>query len=148
MHHLRRSVIAGAVALCAGAAVVATGDAQGPTSPTTLQLRNTPQDSVGFGPRHKPRQGDRVGFGERIAGDETGTSRVICTFIGSKQELCTAVLQLSRGTLDLEGLLPTDRPKDAPVGVVGGTGAYAAARGTAYVTASRGSATLRIVLVP
>jgi hypothetical protein len=49
--------------------------------------------------------------------------------------LCTIQMQLSKGTLRAQGLLP-ERSHNTPVAITGGTGAYTCngARGTALAT--------------
>jgi Dirigent-like protein len=142
----RTSALAGLAALATAAALGATsGSAQ--TPPSTLHLVSTAQRGVGFFPKGRPRQGDRVGFGDKITGDATGTSRGVCTFIG-KQLLCTIQVQLSNGTLSAQGMVP-QRSSNNPVAIVGGTGAYNGARGTAFVTdVSQTKSNITVELVP
>jgi hypothetical protein len=131
MTRLARISAPAALAALAAAAVVATsGSAQ--TPPSTLHLVSTTQKGVGFFPKGRPRQGDRLGFGDKITGDQTGTSRGVCTIVG-KQLLCTIQVQLANGTLSAQGIVP-QRSNNNPVAITGGTGAYNGARGTALVT--------------
>ena len=134
MNH-RLSALAIAVAALATCAVLATsGSAQ--TQPTTLHLISTPENGAGFFPKGAPRPGDRLGFGSKIAGDDTGYGRGLCTVLGKKGEgglPCTMWVHLSRGSLALQGLLPQTARK-TPIAITGGTGAYNGARGTALVT--------------
>ncbi|MDQ3850348.1 MAG: hypothetical protein M3296_07020 [Actinomycetota bacterium] len=120
-----------AAAVATAAVLVTSGSAQSPT-PTTLHLVAKSQSKVGFEPRHRPRQGDRFGFGDLLSGDDHGTDRGVCTLVG-KQGLCTVVARLSRGTLTVEGVL-AERSRNAPLAITGGTGAYNGARGTALIT--------------
>jgi hypothetical protein len=145
---MRLTIIAatGLAAAAATAALAASGSAQDPAAPTTLNLKGTAQRSVGFGPTHRPHQGERMGFGERVSGDDSGISRVTCTFIGTRQITCAAVLRLTRGTLVMQGLLPAGPTPGVPIAVVGGTGAYDGARGTATITNTGGGATTRIAI--
>jgi hypothetical protein len=119
-----------AAAIVAAAVIASAGSAQGP--PKTLQLVGTAQRGIGFAPDHKPHQGDRIGGGSRITGDDTGISRTVCTRIG-KKALCTLQVQLSKGKLSAQGLVP-DVADHTPIAITGGTGAYAGARGTAVAT--------------
>jgi hypothetical protein len=123
------------VACIATAAVLATsGSAQNPM-PTSLHLIDKESSSVGFFPHHRPRQGDRLGFGNTVTGDDSGYDRGVCTVIGKGKALCNVEERLSRGTLSAQGFVNLDRPnKNAPFAVTGGTGAYDGARGTALVT--------------
>jgi hypothetical protein len=120
------------VAALAATGVLATAGSAQPAG-RTLQLNAHEQPTVGFMPKGAPRQGDRFGFGDTVTGTDTGTDRGVCTFIGSAQALCTIQVVLSRGTLSAQGLLG-QQSHDAKVAVIGGTGAYDGARGTAAVT--------------
>ena len=130
---------AGAAAALATAALMAgAGSAQTPA--TALHFVSTAQKGAGFMPHHAPRPGDRIGFGDRITGDDTGYDRAVCTVVGRPQLLCTIQVQLSKGTLTVQGMLP-QRATKVPVAVTGGTGAYNGARGTALVTDSSSTQT-------
>lgn len=128
---LRLALAAGTAALATAAVVAASGAAQAP--PSSLHFVSKAQKRVGFFPKHELRQGDRLGLGSRISGDDTGVSRAVCTVIGRQGLLCTLQAQLSKGTLTAQGMLP-ERAHDTPVAITGGTGAYDGARGTALVT--------------
>ena len=135
-----------AAALATAALMASAGSAQSP--PTTLHLVSTSQKNVGFMPKGTPRQGDRLGFGDRISGDDSGYDRAVCTIVGRPQLLCTIQVQLSKGTLTVQGMLP-ERANKAPVSVTGGTGAYDGARGTALVTDTSATRTdVEITLLP
>ena len=138
---------AGAAAALATAALMASaGSAQAP--PTTLHLVSTSQKHAGFMPKGAPRLGDRLGFGDRITGDDTGYDRAACTIVGRPQLLCTIQVQLSKGTLTVQGMLP-ECANRTPVAITGGTGAYDGARGTALVTDSSPTQTeVEITLLP
>jgi hypothetical protein len=128
---LRLGLAAGAAALATAAVLAASGTAQAP--PNSLHFTGKPQSHVGFFPKHALRQGDRLGFGSKISGDDTGFALAVCTAIGRKGLLCTLHAQLSKGTLTAQGLLP-ERAHNTPIVITGGTGAYDGARGTALVT--------------
>jgi hypothetical protein len=111
------------------------------TAPGTLHLVAKTQRGVGFAPKGRPHQGSRFGAGQRVSGDDTGTSRGVCTFIAkSAGLLCTLELHLSKGTITAQGELP-QRAKDTPVAITGGTGAYDGASGTAHATDISGNRT-------
>ena len=120
---------AAAIAI-AGAVIATAGSAKG--TPTTLHLVGIIQKNIGFAPVHPPKQGDRFGGGSEITGDDTGLQRSVCTIIG-KRGLCSVQLNLSRGRLSAQGLVPNETDH-TPIPITGGTGAYAGARGTAYAT--------------
>src|ERR671930_138816 len=89
-----------AVALSAPAAgvIAPAGSAQGP--PNTLNLVAKSQRGIGFSPHHRPHQGDRFGFGDKITGDDTGVDRGVCTLFARKA-LCNIQAHLSKGNLSL-----------------------------------------------
>ena len=125
-----RLLAAGAAALATTAVLATSGSAAAP--PRTLHFVSTSQKHVGYFPKGAPHQGTGIGFGDRISGDDTGIDRAACTVIGRKL-LCTIQVQLAKGTLSLQGLLP-EHSHNTPIAVTGGTGAYDGARGTALVT--------------
>jgi Dirigent-like protein len=128
---IRLALAAIAAALVTAALVATAGSAQAPAG-TTLHLVAKSEKSVGFFPKHRPRGGDQVGFGDTISGDDTGYDRAACTVVG-RSLLCTIQVQLSKGTLSVQGIAP-QRSNNTPFAIVGGTGAYDGARGTALVT--------------
>jgi len=143
----RRPIALGAVAaaLVTAALVAGAGSAQAP--PSTLHFVSKPQKGVGFTPKGAPRPGDRLGFGDTITGDDSGYDRGVCTFVGRPQLLCTIQVQLSKGTLTVQGMLP-QRADKTPIAITGGTGAYDGARGTALVTDGKSQTAVDIALLP
>jgi hypothetical protein len=129
---LRPMLVLVAVVAAVGAiAIQATAGSAAP-APKSLHLVAHSLKKVGFFPKGKPRQGDRFGFGDTLSGDDTGFDRGVCTFIGGKS-LCTVQAQLSKGTLSLQGFVP-GKASNLPIAIIGGTGAYDGAGGTAVVT--------------
>ena len=138
------------VACVATVAVIATsGSAQSPVL-TTVHLVEKNQKTVGFAPNHRPRQGDRFGFGSTVSGDDTGIGRGVCTVIGTSQALCNVQERLAKGTLSAQGLVGLNGPANkTPFTVIGGTGAYDGARGSALVTDVNSTTTdIQITLRP
>lgn len=134
-------------ALATAAVLAATGTAQ-TGQPATLHLLTHAQNHVGFLPTHRPRPGDQFGTGQRITGDDTGIGRVLCTDFSEGTTQCTMWLHLAKGDLTAQGTL-TERDRNTPVAITGGTGAYNGARGTAYVTdISQTSSRVTIQLLP
>jgi hypothetical protein len=148
MTHRLSALTATAGAMAAAAVLATSGSAQ--TQTTTLHFVSTPERGAGFAPKGAPHPGDRLGFGSKITGDDTGFGRGTCTVVGKKGEggqPCTIWVHLSRGTLALQGLLP-ERARNTPIAVTGGTGAYNGARGTALVTdLSTGKTTIKVGLL-
>jgi len=128
-----RSVLAlAAIAAAVGAiAIQATAGSAAPAS-KSLHLVATSLKKVGFFPKGKPHQGDRFGFGDTLSGEDTGFDRGVCTIVGGKS-LCDVEAKLSKGTLSLQGFVP-DKANNLPIAILGGTGAYDGASGTAVVT--------------
>lgn len=136
---------AGLAAAATAAALASGGAAQ--TGGTELHLTATAQKSAEFFPKHKPRPGDQLGFGDKVRGDDTGITRAVCTLAGGGPRgglPCTVWVKLSKGTLEFQGMLP-EKSHNAPIAVVGGTGAYNGARGTAYATDHGNSKTTIVV---
>jgi hypothetical protein len=138
----RLAIAALAAALVTAAVVAATGSAQAPAA-TTLHLTAKSQKNVGFFPSGRPHQGEHLGFGDAITGDDSGYDRAACTIVG-RSAVCTIQVQLSKGTLSVQGIAP-QRSNNTPFAVIGGTGAYDGARGTALVT-DTSSTTTRITV--
>lgn len=139
------ALVAGAAAVATAAILATSGSAQ--TAPNTLHLIAKSQNRVGFFPKHKPRQGDRFGFGDKLSGDDTGIDRGVCTIIGGKT-LCNVEAKLAKGTLSLQGFV-SEKSKNAPIAITGGTGAYNGARGTALVTDVNSNTTdIQVTLLP
>ena len=132
-----RLLAAGAAAL-ATTAVLATSGSASPAH-RSLHFVSKSQPGVGFFPTGAPQQGSQLGFGDTITGSDHGTDRGVCTLIGGRM-LCTVQVALSKGTLAVQGLLP-EHPHHTPLAVVGGTGAYNGASGTARATEVNGSTT-------
>ena len=78
-HHLRLWLPLAAAAACAAAIAANAGAAQ--NGPTALHFVGKSQRKVGFMPAGPPHQGSRLGFGDRISGDDTGYDRAVCTFM-------------------------------------------------------------------
>jgi Dirigent-like protein len=123
--------------------VVGSGSAQAPAG-TTLHLVSKSQKNVGFFPSGRPHQGQHVGFGDTISGDDTGYDRGACTIVGQSL-LCNVQVQLSKGTLSVQGIVP-QRANNTPMAITGGTGAYDGARGTALVTDHANSTEITVTL--
>ena len=136
---LRSMLALAAIVAAVGAiAVQATAGSAAP-APKSLHLVGTSLKKVGFFPKSKPHSGDRFGFGDRLTGDDTGFDRGVCTLVGGKS-LCDVQAQLSKGTLSLQGFV-TGKPNNTPIAVLGGTGAYDGAGGTAVINAVNKSTT-------
>ena len=142
------TVLASVAAIATIAVIASAGSAQSPTG-TTLNLVSKSVNSIGFGFNHAPRPGDRIGFGSKYTGAQTGYDRGICTFVTKKQALCTVQVKLSTGSLSAQGFVTGAKQKDNPFIVTGGTGAYNGARGTAFVTdVSNSTSNIRVELLP
>lgn len=142
---MTRAMLAAGLAALATAGVIATsGTAQSPSA-TTLHLVSK-QTRGGFMPKHFT-EGARFGFVDKVSGDDSGSTRIVCTNVGNKA-LCTIQVQLSKGNLSVQGMVP-QRSTNTPLAVTGGTGAYNGARGTVFITdTGRNSSKIDIELLP
>jgi hypothetical protein len=149
MSRIAIALTAGVAGIALVAAIATSGSAQAPAL-TSVHLVEKNQKSVGFAPNHRPRQGDRFGFGSKVSGDDTGIGRGVCTVIGTGQALCNIQERLAKGTLSAQGLVSlSGRANKAPFTVTGGTGAYDGARGSALVTDVNSTTTdIQITLRP
>jgi hypothetical protein len=144
--HSKLGIGLAAVAAAAVSAAALAGPGAAQTSGTELHLTATAQKSAGFFPKHRHAvPGDQLGFGDKVTGDDTGITRAVCTIVnGGKGLPCIVWVKLSKGTLALQGMLP-EKSNTAPIAVVGGTGAYNGARGTAFAT-DEGASKTKIVI--
>lgn len=82
-------------------------------------------------------------------GRVVGTDVVHCTLITTEKSLCNMAVQLPKGQLELQGIGPAGGAGDFTVAIIGGTGAYAGARGEASFKSGpddTGTETFRILL--
>jgi len=63
-------------------------------------------------------------------GTRVGTDHGVCTMLSSRQSQCNATLTLPKGQIVTLGLHGPETQEKYEAAVIGGTGAYAAARGT------------------
>ena len=142
------AVLTSVAAIATVAVLSATGSAQSPAG-TTLNFVTKSDNSVGYGPNHAPRPGDRVGFGNNYTGAQAGYDRGTCTFLTRHQALCVVQVKLSNGQLSAQGFVTDKKLTNAPFTITGGTGAYNGARGTAFVTNVSDTTTdIRVELLP
>jgi hypothetical protein len=131
---LRSTLALVAVLAALGAIAIQATVGTAAPAPKSLHLVGTSVKKAEFSPKltGKPQNGDRFGFGDKVSGDDTGFDRGVCTFSGGKT-VCNVQFQLSRGTLSLQGFVP-QKVSNTPIAVLGGTGDYDGATGTALVT--------------
>jgi hypothetical protein len=140
----RTAIAAGTAALATAAVLATTGSAQAPAG-TSLHLVSK-QTKGGFMPKRFT-EGARFGFVDKVSGDDTGSTRIVCTDVGNRA-LCTIQVQLSKGTLSAQGIVP-QRSNNSPIAITGGTGAYNGARGTVFATdTSRTTSKIDVELLP
>lgn len=143
MSKIRTRALAAALAAAgAGAAIAAAAPAAAPAEGTiSFTEHNISDHSFNLGSGH----GFAVGSVELIAnnlmqgstriGHDGGNCTVTRLSGGTADELCTTVVVLAHGQIDMGGLV-TSTPKGPtpfPVAVTGGTGSYQNARGYATV---------------
>jgi hypothetical protein len=153
---------------------VAVGSASAITKPETLSILEVDESDAstdaGFDFQRFPKPGDQFAFKSGLyswagskRGARIGRDEGICTFtrvptdIGpgsfSASAHCAASLHLAAGSILVEGFVRfTDGPNNFVLPVVGGTGAYASARGTIHLrdvgSGDSGHTSMRISLVP
>jgi hypothetical protein len=137
---MHRILIAGVAIAATAAAFVAT--ASGQTAPTTIHLVD---HTKGFAyndvkpkglAKQKASLGDQFYITGKLTGDQTGTDALVCTVIVAGKhgaEYCTGIAHLTSGDVMFAGRV-TDNDAPDDLAVVGGTGAYAGARGTVHTT--------------
>jgi hypothetical protein len=69
-----------------------------------------------------------------LGGKVVGHDVVHCVLITLKESLCTIAVSLPKGQIELQGIGPGGGTGHFTIAVVGGTGAYANARGTVTFT--------------
>jgi hypothetical protein len=133
---MRRSFILATtiVAAIALAGIIATAGGAKPAPPTrTIHL--TLVQIGGFDSPRAPRPGFVHAFTDKITGDNgiTGHDVGLCTLITRTELLCHSQVVLTTGQLSFQGILHQD-DHNTPGSIIGGTGAYNGARGTARIT--------------
>jgi hypothetical protein len=137
MLHPRRPQLALAVATAAVALGVvgvlsSTGSAQSTGGPRTVHFVAT--EAGGFEEQGRFGNGSAFGFTERLKADDGSTGRdiAVCTItsLKRKEAFCHVAVVFPNGQLVFE-FAHRESHKSETVAVVGGTGAYADARGSA-----------------
>jgi hypothetical protein len=144
---VKHAILIGTLVLAAAAivAVAAQGKSASTLSFATKQHASTQVDTgkKGFS------IGDSFIFSEQLtaSGKQAGYDHIVCTHAASwpkDAESCIGTVVLPAGTIQLAGLSGAG---PFTVAIVGGTGTYAGARGTARVVSSGEKGTLTISLV-
>jgi hypothetical protein len=132
---MRRLIFATTVvAAIALAGIIATTGAANPSTRTrTIHL--TLVQTGGFDSPGPPRPGFVHAFTDKITGDDgsTGHDVGLCTLITPRELLCHSQVILTTGQLAFQGILH-QHDHNTPGTILGGTGAYNGARGTAHIT--------------
>jgi hypothetical protein len=149
VHVLAVSVLAG---LASGAVLAVSAGGQEPPPPaaaapadftvtTTMRERDT--TFVDNPPRRRQNAGDVVAGTGRITGERTGTFDFACTAASRQAFLCMGSSSFPDGAIHLQARLRGE-PDTIAVAIVGGTGAFAGARGTltSTTTSERGGVTV------
>ena len=123
-----------AVAAIALAGIIATSGAAKP-SPRIRTIHLTLVQTGGYNSPGSPRPGFVHAFTDKVTADDGGKGHDVglCTLITGTELLCHSQVILSTGQLAYQGILH-QHDHNTPGTVVGGTGAYNGARGTAHVT--------------
>ena len=131
----RPSILATAIlAAIALAAIAATSGGAKP-SPRTRTIHLTLVQTGGFDSPGPPRPGFVHAFTDKVTSDDgsKGHDVGLCTLITRSELLCHSQVILTTGQLAYQGILH-QHDHNTPGTVLGGTGDYNGARGTAHVT--------------
>ena len=144
---MKHAIVIGILALVA-AAVVAVAAQGKSTSTLTFVTKQTSFAQVDVGKKGFS-IGDSFIFVEKLmdGGKVAGHDRIMCTHVANTKtdaESCTGTVILARGTIQLAGL-SSEGPFE--VAVVGGTGDYVGARGSARVSSNGAKGALAITLL-
>jgi hypothetical protein len=125
------STLAATIAL---AGIIATAVGAEP-APRTRTIHLTLVQVGGFDSRGAPRPGFVHAFTDKVTGDDgiRGHDIGLCTLITSRELLCHSQVILTSGQLSFQGIFH-EHDDNTPGSIIGGTGAYNGARGTAYIT--------------
>ena len=123
-----------AVAAIALAGIIAASGG-GKPSPPSRTIHLTLVQTGGFDSPGPPRPGFVHAFTDKVTGDDgsKGHDVGLCTLITASELLCHSQVILSTGQLAFQGILH-QHDHNTPGTVLGGTGAYNGARGTAHIT--------------
>lgn len=151
LHRSRTTVVIAtivAVSLGAAGALTVSGSAQSTGGPRTVHF--IAQDTGGFESQGTFGTGSIVGYRDRLTADDgsTGHDLGVCTItsLKRKEAYCHVVAEFPEGRLFFE-FVNREASKTQTVAVVGGTGAYADARGSALVQESGRKTDLTVNLV-
>lgn len=144
---MKHAVLTGILALVA-AAVVAVAAQGKSTSTLTFVTKQQSLTQIDVGKKGFS-VGDSFIFSEQLLanGKQAGHDRIICTHVANARtggDSCTGTVMLAGGTIQLAGV-----SAEGPftVAVVGGTGTYAGARGSARVSSGGAKGALAISLL-
>jgi hypothetical protein len=151
-----RIVVPFAAAAAFAAAIASSGSAQAPSARTItlLELSNKTRLTYVDNAKHGPSAGDIIDFiipvvdpaTRKRLGDASATCSVLRFRKSSEPtQICHGIFTLADGAIVVSGLLG---PKGVQFAVVGGTGAYAGARGTMTSTDHKTTTTDVITLLP
>ena len=144
---MKHAVLIGILALVAAAVVAVTAQGRS-TSTLTFVTKQTSFSQVDVGKKGFS-IGDTFIFGEKLLanGKVAGHDRIVCTHVANAKaggESCVGTVVLAGGTIQLAGL-SSEGPFS--VAVVGGTGDYDGARGSARVSSGGAKGSLAITLL-
>jgi len=129
--HMLATIVVAAIALAG--TIATTGSAEPAQHTRTIHL--TLVQIGGFDSPGAPRPGSVHAFTDTITGDNgiKGHDVGLCTLITTTELLCHSQVVLTTGQLSFQGILHQD-DHNTPGSIIGGTGAYNGARGTARIT--------------
>ena len=145
-----------AAAAAFAAAIASSGNAQAPKARTITLVELTSKTHLAYvdNTKHGPSAGDIIDFVIPVAdpatGKRLGDASATCSVVRARKsseptQICQGIFRLADGAIAVSGKLG---PKDVQFAVVGGTGAYAGARGTMTSTDHKTTTTDVITLLP
>jgi hypothetical protein len=134
MKHARRTAIAGSFAVAVLVSGIGASSIGASSGVASLRFYERPGSThvIDNAPKgRKAGRGDIILFVNPVfdrQGTQVGTDRGVCTMYSAGESQCDATLALPKGQIVTHGLQGAKTGFD--VAVIGGTGAYAGARGT------------------
>jgi Allene oxide cyclase barrel like domain len=151
MNKARVTTLASSLAVAALATGVAASSSTTTRGVAFLRFYERPGQTTTVDKVPRGKMGDVFLYSNPIfdrQGTRVGTDHGVCTMLNARQSQCNATLTLPKGQIVTLGLHGPEPEAKYEAAVIGGTGAYAAARGTLVTRALKdGGWTIMISLV-
>jgi hypothetical protein len=133
MNKARVTTLASSLAVAALASGVAASSSAATRGVAFLRFYERPGKTTTVDKVPRGKMGDVYLYSNPVfdrQGTRVGTDHGVCTMLSSRQSQCNAALTLPKGQIVTIGLHGPEPEEKYEAAVIGGTGAYAAARGT------------------